>query len=115
MEIAQLACFVLLGYARALRGEEKKKIGLSGVSKCLKDVGLEPRHITFYLIGRFKQEEREQQHFFPVAAVTDSGLRIREWVERATVLAIKIITIHNNRVCTSHNYYNYRTYITISN
>jgi hypothetical protein len=31
LEIAQLACFVFLGYARELRGEEITKIELSGV------------------------------------------------------------------------------------
>jgi hypothetical protein len=71
-----------LGYARALRGEETTKIELSGAMKCFGYGGLEPRHVTLSLIGRFKQEEGEQQHFIPVAAVTDSGLRIREWVER---------------------------------
>jgi hypothetical protein len=82
LEIAWLACFVLLGYARALRGEEITKIELSGVRKYFGDVATEPRHVTLSLIGRFKQVEGEHQHFLPVAAVTGSGLRIREWVER---------------------------------
>jgi hypothetical protein len=82
LEIAQLACFTLLGYARALRGEEIIKIELSGVRKYFGDGAAEPRHVTLSLIGRFKQVEGEHQHFLPVAAVTGSGLRIRERVER---------------------------------
>jgi hypothetical protein len=49
------------------------------VRKYFGDGATEPRHVTWYLIGRFK---RGQQNFLPVAAVTGSGLRIREWVER---------------------------------
>jgi hypothetical protein len=70
LEIAQLACFVLLGHARALRGEEITKIELSRVIKYFGDGATEPRHVTLFLIGRFKQVEGEHQHFLPVAAVT---------------------------------------------
>jgi hypothetical protein len=38
--------------------------------------------VTLSLIGRFKQEEGEHQHFLPVAAVTRSGLRLLQWMER---------------------------------
>jgi hypothetical protein len=41
-----------------------------------------PPSCDFSLIGRFKQEEGEQQIFLPVAAVTGSGLRLRKWIER---------------------------------
>jgi hypothetical protein len=46
LEIAQLACFVFLGYAQALRGEEIAKIELSGVRKYFADGAVEPRHIA---------------------------------------------------------------------
>jgi hypothetical protein len=55
LEIAQLVCFALFGYARALRGEEITKIELSGVRKYFGDGATEPRHVTLSLIGRFKQ------------------------------------------------------------
>jgi hypothetical protein len=60
LEIAQLACFVFLGYARALRGEEITKIELSGVRKYFSDGAVEPRHANLSLIGRFKQMEGGQ-------------------------------------------------------
>jgi hypothetical protein len=50
LEIAQLACFALLGYVRALRGEEITKIELSGVRKYFGDGATEPRHVTLSLI-----------------------------------------------------------------
>jgi hypothetical protein len=70
LEIAQLACFVFLGYARALRGEEITRIELGGVQKYLAYGSLEPKHFTLSLIGHFKQLEGEQQNFLPVAALT---------------------------------------------
>jgi hypothetical protein len=73
---------VFLGYARALRGDEITKIELGGVRKYFADGAVEPKHVTLSLIGRSKQLEGEQQHFLPVAAVTGSGIRIREWVGR---------------------------------
>jgi hypothetical protein len=82
LEIAQLACFVLLDYAQALRVKEVTKIELSGMIKYVGDGATAPHHVTLSLIGRFKQVEGGQKHFLPVAAVTGSGLRIREWVER---------------------------------
>jgi hypothetical protein len=82
LEVAQIACFVFLGYARALRGEEITKIELGGVRKYFADGAVEPKHVTISLIGQFKQLEGEQQHFLPVAAVTGSGIRILEWAGR---------------------------------
>jgi hypothetical protein len=82
LEIVQLDFFALLGYARALRGEEITKIELSGVRKYFGGGAMEPRHVTLSLIGRFQQVEGENQHFLPVAAMTGSGLRTREWAER---------------------------------
>jgi hypothetical protein len=57
LEIAQLACFVFLGYARTLRGEDITKIELGGVRKYFNDGALEPKHVTLSLIGHFKQLE----------------------------------------------------------
>jgi hypothetical protein len=81
MEVAQLACFVFLGYARALRGEEISKIELTGILKHSEEGGTtHQHHATLSLVGRFKQVEGEQHYFLPVAVVTGYGLRIREWV-----------------------------------
>jgi hypothetical protein len=75
-EIAQLACIVFLGYARALRGEDIAKIELGGVRTYFTDGALGPKHVTLSLIGIgcFKQLGGDQQNFLPVVAVT--GLRI---------------------------------------
>jgi hypothetical protein len=82
LEISQLASFVFLGYARALSGEEITKIELGGVRRYFADGAVAPKHVTLYLIGRFKELEGEKQNFIPVLAVMGSGIKIREWVER---------------------------------
>jgi hypothetical protein len=82
MGVAQLACFVFFGYARALRGKEIPKIELTGVIKFFSDgATTNPPHVTLSLIGRFKQEEGEQQHFLPATAVTGSVMRLINWME----------------------------------
>jgi hypothetical protein len=84
LEIAQLLCVGLLGYAWALIGGAITKIELSGARTYFADRALEPDHVTLSLIGIFKQVEGEHHHFIPVATVigSGSGLRIRKWVDR---------------------------------
>jgi hypothetical protein len=72
----------LVGLCSGVARRKITNIELSGVRKYFGDGMTEPRHVTLSLIGRFKQVEGEQQHFIPVAAMTGSGLRIKEWVER---------------------------------
>ncbi len=40
------------------------------------------KHVTICLLGRFKGEEGDRMHVFPLASVTRSGIRIRLWLER---------------------------------
>jgi hypothetical protein len=90
MEIAQLAVFVMVGYSRALRGEEIRKLEITGLLKNFAEGGkTDPKHVMLYLVGRFKQEDGERQHFLPVADVTGSGIKIREWMRRLLKLKVK--------------------------
>jgi hypothetical protein len=83
MELAQLALLVMLGYARALRGEEIPKLEITGLLKHFAEGDkTSPKRIMLSLVGRFKQEDGERQHYLPVAAVTGSGLYIRDWTRR---------------------------------
>jgi hypothetical protein len=90
MEIAQLAVFVVVGYARALRGEEIPKLEITGLLKHFAEGGkTEPKHVMLSVMGRLKQEDGERQHFLPVAAVTKSEIKIREWTRRLIELKVK--------------------------
>jgi hypothetical protein len=86
MEIAQLAVFVMVRYARALRDEEIPKIEIIGLLEHFTESDKTvPKHVMLlFLVGRFKQEDGERQHFLPVVVVTRSGLRIRDWVSNAS-------------------------------
>jgi hypothetical protein len=89
MEIAQLAVFVMVGYARALRGEEIPKLEITGLLKHFAEGDkTTPKHVMLSLVGRFKQEDGERQHYLPVAAVMGSGLRIRDWIRRLLELKV---------------------------
>jgi hypothetical protein len=58
MEVVQLACFIFLGYGRALRGEEISKIELTGILKHFEEGGTaQQKHMTLSLVGRFRQAE----------------------------------------------------------
>jgi hypothetical protein len=69
MEIAQLAVFVMVGYARALRGEEIPKVEITGLLKHFSEGDkTTPKHVMLSLVvGRFKQEDGERQHYLPAA------------------------------------------------
>jgi hypothetical protein len=68
--VAQLASFVFLAYARALRGEEITRIELGGA----------PKHVKLSLLGISTKLEGGKHHFLPVVELTVSGIRVREWV-----------------------------------
>jgi hypothetical protein len=81
---------VTFGYS--LRGNE----GLGVDAQRLGDnIGVgkhDPRagHVLVSLLGRFKGEEGDRMHVFPLANVTRSGIRIRLWLERlARVLRVE--------------------------
>ena len=78
------ACFYLISYCGALRGEEVPMTDLNSVFKHWNDgdIALPRRHVAIGLMGRFKNQIGEKYHFIPLAAETKSGLKIREWIGR---------------------------------
>jgi hypothetical protein len=90
MGMAQLVVFVMVGYARALGVEEIPNLEITGLLKHFTEGGnTEPYHVMLSLVGRFKQDDGERQRFLPVAAVTGSGIKIREWTRRLLELKVK--------------------------
>jgi hypothetical protein len=90
MELAQLAMFVMVGYARALRGEEIPKLEITGFLKHFSEGDkTTPKHVMLSLVRRFKQDNGEMQHYLPVAAVTGSGLCFKEWIRRLLELKVR--------------------------
>jgi hypothetical protein len=60
-----------------LYGEEIPKLEITGLLKHFAEGDkTEPNDVMLSLVGRFKQEDGEIQHFLPVDAVTGSGIKI---------------------------------------
>jgi hypothetical protein len=97
MEIAQLIVFVMVGYSRALCGDEIPSLEITGLVKHFAEGDkTTPKNVMLSLVGRFNQEDGERQHFLLVAAVTgyglrirDYGLRIRDWIRRLLELKVR--------------------------
>ena len=80
--ITAVGAFVVIGVGGSYRGHEIPLTDLHGLRKYL-DEGREgpDEHVVIPMLGRFKGETGERYHLTPLAAVTKSGLKIREWVD----------------------------------
>jgi hypothetical protein len=73
--------FLMVGYARALRGEEIRTLEIAGLlNHFVEGDKTTPKYVMLSLLGRFKQEDGERQHYLPVAEVMGSSIRIRDWI-----------------------------------
>lgn len=80
-EVATCGAFIMVAFCGSLRGNEAFLVDLAGLRKYLKD--LQNEHFVIVpLLGRCKGEQHTRFHLMPLAARTDSGLRVREWLVR---------------------------------
>ena len=76
--------YVAVIFGHSLRGNEafwvdtQRLIGNISVDK----YDTRANHVIIYLLGKFKGEEGDRMHVFPLASVTHSGIRIRLWLEQ---------------------------------
>jgi hypothetical protein len=82
--ISSLGAFALIAFCGSFRGAEVFLVDLRGLKKYHKDLSEsgELNHIIVPLLGRFKGEDNARYHLAPLASVTNSGLRVKLWVER---------------------------------
>ena len=80
-EIATCGAFIMVAFCGSLRGNETFLLDLAGLRKYLQDLKDE-NHVIVPLLGRYKGEQHTRFHLMPLAATTDSGLRVREWLTR---------------------------------
>jgi hypothetical protein len=82
-EVLFPALFSVVTFCGGFRGEETPLMELSGTER---NFGASGRHrlphVVVALTGRFKKEIGELDHMLPLAAVTKSGLKPREWIGR---------------------------------
>ena len=80
-EIATCGAFSLVAFCGSLRGNETFLVDLAGLRKYLRDLQ-EESFVIIPLLGRYKGEQHTRYHLIPMAVTADSGLRLREWLNR---------------------------------
>jgi hypothetical protein len=83
-QVCRFACFLVIGYCKALRGEEIVKTKIGGMRKYFEQARSHPLypHCIVPLLGRFKGETGERCHLMVLAYDTKSGIACGTWIER---------------------------------
>jgi len=86
-----VASYLLISFVLALRGNEGFMVEAGGLIDH-KEHGTEPDEVTPYcvipLLGRFKNEEGERWHLMLAASYTQSGFKVRCWLERLVSILV---------------------------
>jgi hypothetical protein len=94
----------LIAFCRSFRGLEVFLVDLNGLIKYgseLKEKG-QSDHIIIPLLGRFKGEQNLRYHLAPLAAITNSGLQVKLWVERLLEMRRREGRPHGPALCDRH-------------
>ncbi|EJK69227.1 hypothetical protein THAOC_09530, partial [Thalassiosira oceanica] len=79
--LEELMCYILIGFACGLRGEEVPLVALNSLLHFWEETRLSvDPHIMIGLFGRFKGEEGHRWHCLPISDETRSGIRVRPWL-----------------------------------
>ena len=98
--ITAVGAFCAIGIGGSFRGHEIPLTDLYGLRKYINEGKTgETRHVVIPLLGRFKGETGERYHLTPLASVTDSGLKIRFWVESLVEVREKQGRFHGPAFC----------------
>ncbi len=86
--ILMTAAYMCVTFGFSLRGNEGLWVDADRLIEGINIGRHDPRakHVIVALLGRFKGEDGDRMHVFPLASVTRSGIRIRLWLERLASL-----------------------------
>jgi hypothetical protein len=73
--------YAAVAFCGSFRGNEVFLTDLYGLSKYLVELADKP-FVIIPLLGQYKGEAHRRYHLTPMAATTDSGIQIREWIKR---------------------------------
>jgi hypothetical protein len=79
--IASVATYAVVAFCGSFRGNEVFLTDLQGLQKYLHEL-MDKHFVIVPLLGRFKGEQHSRYHLTPLAATTNSGLKVREWIRR---------------------------------
>jgi hypothetical protein len=102
--VCSIGAFALIAFCGSFRGPEVFLVDLHGLIKyCmeLKDKG-QSDHVIIPLLGRFKGEQNSRYHLAPLAAITNSGLQVKLWVERLVEMRRQEGRLHRPAFCSRH-------------
>lgn len=79
--VASAGAYAVIAFCGSFRGNEVFLTDLHGLRKYLLELS-DKDFVLIPLLGRFKGEQHARYHLQPLAAVTSSGLQVREWLTR---------------------------------
>jgi hypothetical protein len=103
--LVTVGAYIAVTYVASLRGNEGFMLDLHALRKWFpegKDDELS--YIVLPLLGRFKGEEGERQHLFPVVSVTRSGINVRKWIAALIVVREKEGRVDGPAFCDTEGY-----------
>jgi hypothetical protein len=82
--MGSIGAFAIIAFCGSFRGSEVFLVDLHGLIKYYKELDKlgKTDHLIIPLLGWFKGEQNSRYHLAPMAAMTDSGLCVKLWVER---------------------------------
>ena len=87
-DVLMLGAYLCCTYGHSLRGNEGLWVDADRLCRHIEIGKYDQRapHVLISLLGRFKSEDGDRMHVFPLANITRSGIRIRVWLERLVSL-----------------------------
>ena len=84
--LIMLGSFLMIGFVCGLRGNEIFLVEAEGIQKMIekgkKEDEAKLEHVVIPLLGRFKNEDGERWHLMVSVPITNSKLKVREWIEK---------------------------------
>jgi hypothetical protein len=96
--LAGIGAYSLIAFCGSFRGNEVFLTDLHGLSKYCEELQGED-HVIVPLLGRFKGEMHARYHLAPLAAQTNSGLKVRCWIERLVEIRQQEGRLHGPAFC----------------
>ena len=95
--VLMTAAYIAVTFGYSLRGNEGLWVDAQRLIDNINVGKNDPRasHVIICLLGRFKGEEGDRMHVFPLASVTRTGIRIRLWLERL----VRLLRVEDKTNC----------------
>lgn len=90
---ASVGAYIVVAFCGSFRGNEVFLTDLFGLEKYLRELPGE-NHVRVPLLGRYKGEMHMRYYFTPLAAMTNSGIQVRVWLNRLVAVWLEAGRTH---------------------